>query len=109
MTEMLNKEFSRKTFVKGGGALIVGLGRAGAGARRRPATRRSPTVGRTTTSPTQHAGRLVDRDHADNTVIVTHGQPEWGHGTPTGIVMLVAEELDIGHGPDGLPARRRRG
>ena len=24
MTEMLNKEFSRKTFVKGGGALIVG-------------------------------------------------------------------------------------
>ena len=24
MTEMLNKEFSRKTFVKGGGALIIG-------------------------------------------------------------------------------------
>ena len=34
MTEMLNKEFSRKSFVKGGGALVVGFS-----ARRR---RRSP-------------------------------------------------------------------
>ena len=25
MTEMLNKEFSRKSFLKGGGALFVGL------------------------------------------------------------------------------------
>ena len=31
MTEMLKKEFSRKTFVKGGGALIVGFSLAGAG------------------------------------------------------------------------------
>ena len=31
MTEMLNKEFSRKTFVKGGGALIVGFSVLGAG------------------------------------------------------------------------------
>ena len=30
MTEMLNKEFSRKAFVKGGGALVVGLSLAGA-------------------------------------------------------------------------------
>ena len=50
MTEMLNKEFSRKTFVKGGGALIVGVIAAGARARRgrrrrprrpRPATTRT--------------------------------------------------------------------
>src|SRR3954465_151160 len=31
MTEILNKEFSRKSFVKGGGAMIVGLSVAGAG------------------------------------------------------------------------------
>ena len=31
MTEMLSKEFSRKSFVKGGGAMIVGLGVGGAG------------------------------------------------------------------------------
>ena len=30
MTEMLKKEFSRKTFVKGGGAMIVALTSAGA-------------------------------------------------------------------------------
>ena len=30
MTEMLNKEFSRKSFVKGGGALVVGFSMAGA-------------------------------------------------------------------------------
>ena len=31
MTEMLNKEFSRKSFVKGGGAMIVGFSVVGAG------------------------------------------------------------------------------
>ena len=31
MTEMLNKEFSRKSFVKGGGAMIVGFSAVGAG------------------------------------------------------------------------------
>ena len=31
MTEMLKREFSRKTFVKGGGAMIVGLSAVGAG------------------------------------------------------------------------------
>ena len=28
MTEMLKKEFSRRSFVKGGGALVVGFGLA---------------------------------------------------------------------------------
>ena len=40
MTEMLNKEFSRKSFVKGGGALIVGFSALGAAASR--ARRRRP-------------------------------------------------------------------
>ena len=31
MTEMLKKEFSRKSFVKGGGAMIVGFSVVGAG------------------------------------------------------------------------------
>ena len=38
MTEMLNKEFSRKSFVKGGGAMVVGFSLAGAGS---PARRRA--------------------------------------------------------------------
>ena len=41
MTEMLNKEFSRKSFVKGGGALIVGFSMLGAGARRARRRRRA--------------------------------------------------------------------
>ena len=31
---------------------------------------------------------------ADNTAIVSHGEPEFA-GTPTGILMLMAEELDM--------------
>ena len=31
MTEMLSKEFSRQSFLKGGGALVVGFSVAGAG------------------------------------------------------------------------------
>ena len=44
MTEMLKKEFSRKTFVKGGGALIVGFSLAGAGAGRQGKRRRGRPV-----------------------------------------------------------------
>ena len=113
MTGLLHeKEFSRKAFIKGGGALVVGFG-----ARRRT-RRRRPAEGapandpvrqhRTRTTSCQTAvGRLVARDHTDNTVIVTHGETELGHGTPTGILMLVAEELNIRHGSDdGMRTRR---
>ena len=32
---------------------------------------------------------------SDNTVIVTHGETELGHGTPTGVLMVVAEEMNL--------------
>ena len=107
MTEMLNKEFSRKSFVKGGGALVVGFSLAGAAAagqgrggraRRRPATTRTST---------QVDSWLTL--NADNTVTVKHGQPERGHGTTTGFLMLVAEELDVGMDQMHLRRRRTRG
>ena len=41
MTEMLNKEFSRKSFVKGGGAMIVGFSRG----RRRRSARKAAKAG----------------------------------------------------------------
>jgi CO/xanthine dehydrogenase Mo-binding subunit len=34
--------------------------------------------------------------NADNTVTVTHGETEVGHGTPSGIMMIVAEEMNMG-------------
>ena len=96
---MPEKEFSRKSFVKGGGALIVGFSarRGAAPARRgaRPATRRSRCAARTTSCPTCSAVDSWIAITADNTVIVTHGETELGHGTPTGILMLVAEELNM--------------
>ena len=94
---MHEKEFSRKTFVKGGGALIVGFSalaarRQGSGGDRQHAVRQR--------GPADYLPDQTQIDswltiNADNTVIVTHGETELGHGTPTGILMIVAEELDM--------------
>ena len=61
MTGFLHeKEFSRKTFLKGGGALIVGFS---CSARRSPARRRRSRSARTrATAVDQYPDRLVDRD-----------------------------------------------
>ncbi|HUZ85049.1 MAG TPA: molybdopterin cofactor-binding domain-containing protein, partial [Gaiellales bacterium] len=96
---MHEKELSRKSFVKGGGALIVGfsaLGALGAG-KAEAATGNTPFSQR---GPQDFLPDLTQVDSwlavtADNKVIVTHGETEMGHGTPTGILMLVAEELNM--------------
>ena len=96
MTEMLKKEFSRKSFLKGGGAMVVGFSALGWGRPRlRPATRRSTSGARSDFLPNLNTIDAWIAIRADNTVIVTHGEPEFA-GTPTGILMLVAEELDVG-------------
>ena len=94
MTEMLKKEFSRKSFVKGGGAMIVGFGALTGTAQ--AATGNTPFAQR---GPGDFLPNLSTVDawlaiRADNTVVVSHGEPEFA-GTPTGILMLVAEELDV--------------
>jgi CO/xanthine dehydrogenase Mo-binding subunit len=94
---MHEKEFSRKTFLKGGGALIVGVSALGAVAgKAQGATGNTPFAAR---GPGDYLPDLNQVDSwlaitADNKVIVTHGEPEFA-GTPTGILMLAAEELDI--------------
>ncbi len=99
MTGLLHeKEFSRKSFVKAGGALVIGfsaLGALGAG-KAKGATGNTPFNQR---GPQDFLPNLQSVDswiaiRADNSVIVTHGETELGHGTPTGILMLVAEELN---------------
>jgi nicotinate dehydrogenase subunit B len=94
MTEMLKKEFSRKSFVKGGGAMIVGFsaltGTAQAATGNTPFSQRGPGDFLPDLS-TIDAWIAI---RSDNTVIVTHGEPEFA-GTPTGILMLVAEEMDV--------------
>ena len=96
MTEMLNKEFSRKTFVKGGGALVVGFSALGAA---------GGTVARAAEDPYASNGPFDQTSidswliiHADNTASVKLGKVEMGQGTPTALLMIAAEELDMGFG-----------
>jgi CO/xanthine dehydrogenase Mo-binding subunit len=96
VSETLKKELSRKTFVAGGGALIVGF--SAFGGKAQAANGLTPFGQRT---PADYAPDLTQVDSwitltADNKVIVTHGETELGHGTPTGILMIVAEEMDMG-------------
>jgi nicotinate dehydrogenase subunit B len=97
MTGLLHEqEFSRKAFLKGGGALVVGFSAfASTAGKAAAATGNTPFAART---PADYLPNLQTIDAwiavtADNKVIVTHGEPEFA-GTPTGILMLVAEELN---------------
>ena len=96
---MHEKEFSRKSLVKGGGALIVGFSMFGAATAGKASAANADTpFGKRT--PADYLPDQTQIDswitlHADNTVTVTHGESELGHGTPTGILMLVAEELNM--------------
>jgi CO/xanthine dehydrogenase Mo-binding subunit len=93
---MHEKHLSRKTLLKGGGALIVGFSAFGV-------QNASAANGNTPYSKRGPADFLPDQTQVDswitlnpdNTVTVTHGETEQGHGTPTGILMIVAEEMDM--------------
>jgi len=95
---MHEKEFSRKAFVKGGGALIVGITAVSAFA-----GKASAANGLTPFATRGPGDYLPDINAVDtwititpqNTCIITHGETELGHGTPTGITMLTAEELNM--------------
>src|SRR5262249_27576819 len=88
---MHEKEFSRKSFIKGGGALIVGFSIAG-----------SAVAGKAAAAPTP-AGYLPDLNKvdswitigADNTVTLHTSQSEFGNGINTGFLQVLAEELDM--------------
>jgi CO/xanthine dehydrogenase Mo-binding subunit len=92
MTELLSKEFSRRSFLKGGGALIVGFGVAAAAGGKAHA-QESPYA---SNGPPDHY--QVDSwiaIHADNTASVKSGAILQGTGSETGILMIAAEELDM--------------
>jgi nicotinate dehydrogenase subunit B len=94
---MHEKELSRKSFLKGGGALVVGFSAlAGTAGNAQAASGNTPFTART---PADFLPNLQSVDSwlaitPENKVIVTHGETEFA-GTPTGILMLVAEELNI--------------
>jgi len=101
MTGFLHeKEFSRKNFIKGSSAVVAGLSAAGIAGKASAATGNTPFGNRTPNDFIDLGDpRLTQVDtwvaiSPDNKVIVTHGQVEFA-GTPTGILMLAGEELNI--------------
>jgi CO/xanthine dehydrogenase Mo-binding subunit len=92
MTGFLHeKEFSRKSFLQSGGALIVGFSLAGIAGKAQAAT--SPFA---SNGPYDHF--QVDSwitINADNTASVMSGNMEIGQGTSTGMLQVAGEELDM--------------
>jgi nicotinate dehydrogenase subunit B len=96
MTGFLHEqEFSRKTFVKAGGALIVGFSTLGAalGAKAAEAAGGDPFDSYGPYDPQQIDSWLVI--HSDNSADVKLGKVELGQGAMTGLLMIAAEELDL--------------
>jgi len=84
--------------VKGGGALVVGFSTLGALAGKASAATRAandPVPAPADYLPNQAAVDSWIRLNSDNTVTVTTGQGEYGTGTPTGVLMIAAEELNM--------------
>src|SRR5262249_17800426 len=88
------KEFSRKSFLKGGGALIVGFSLAGAGIGAKAAQAADSPFA----SNAPYDRNSIDSwitIHADNTASLLTGRTELGQGSATGLLMIPAEELDM--------------
>jgi CO/xanthine dehydrogenase Mo-binding subunit len=93
MIEMLNKEFSRKSFVKGGGALIVGFSAFGAALAAKAQAAESPYASNGPYDQFQVDSWIVI--HADNTASIKTGGVRQGTGSDTGLLMIAGEELDM--------------
>src|SRR5437762_1795873 len=96
MTGLLHeKEFSRKSFLKGGGAMLVGfsvLG-AGVGAKAAKAAGDDPFASNGPYDQTAVDSWLIV--HSDNTASLKIGKVEMGQGTPTALLIIAAEELNM--------------
>ena len=89
---MLGQELSRKSFVKGGGALIVGLSVGGLASIGGRASAAGPA--RVAPFPTNQVDSWLVI-HADNTVTLYQGETELGQGVQTAGAIIVAEELGM--------------
>jgi CO/xanthine dehydrogenase Mo-binding subunit len=81
-------ELSRRAFVKGGGALVVGFGLAAHAVAAEGATGASG-------EPDLASADSFLAVHADGTVSLLTGRVELGQGTTTGLLLIAAEELDV--------------
>jgi nicotinate dehydrogenase subunit B len=94
MTGLLHeKELSRKSFVKAGGALVVGFSLAGVASKAQAASGSLSPYGSNPIDPTQIDSWIVISP--DNTASIKAGLISQGTGSETGILMIAAEELDL--------------
>jgi len=96
MTGFLHEqEFSRRTFVKAGGALIVGFSTLGAALGAKASAAGSNG---TFDSFGPYDSNQIDSwiaVHGDNTASIKLGMIELGQGSTTGLLMIAAEELNM--------------
>jgi CO/xanthine dehydrogenase Mo-binding subunit len=96
MTDLLTeKSFTRRTFVKGSGALVVGFSLAGAATSGKASAAGGPQRGLVAGPPNQQEIDSWLQVNPDNTVTIFHGRVELGQGSTTGLLQIAAEELDV--------------
>ena len=94
MTGFLHeKEFSRKTFLKGGGALIVGFSVMGSALAGKAGAAGADPYGSNGLDQFQVDSWI--EIHADNTATIKTGGIRQGTGSDTGLLMIAGEELDM--------------
>jgi CO/xanthine dehydrogenase Mo-binding subunit len=93
VSELLEKELSRRSFVKGGGALIVAFGVAGAATAGRAQAADSPFA--SNGPPDLQAVDSFIAIHGNNTASIKTGRVEMGQGSNMGLMIIAAEELDM--------------
>src|SRR3954452_23168080 len=94
MTGFLHeREFSRKSFIKGGGALIVGVSLAGTAGKAQAATGLDPYASLGPGDPNAVDSFLMI--HGDGTVSLNSGRVNLGQQSTTGLMLIAAEELDV--------------
>jgi CO/xanthine dehydrogenase Mo-binding subunit len=94
MTDLLtDNRFTRRSFVKGTGALVVGFSLAGGSLAGKASA--APTRGEVAGPPDPTRIDSWISVNADNTVTLLQGRVELGQGSPTGLLQIAAEELDV--------------
>ncbi|HEX4518900.1 MAG TPA: molybdopterin cofactor-binding domain-containing protein, partial [Gaiellaceae bacterium] len=90
---LTEKAFSRRSFVKGGGMMIVGFSLAGAVSAGKAESAINPWASPGPGNPNSVDSFLTI--HADNTASLRSGRIELGQGATAGLMILAAEELNM--------------
>jgi len=97
MTAKIDKTISRRTFVRGGGSLVVGFSLAGVVSGEAVARGSRASAAAATSWPALPLDQVDSflEIRSDNTVLATFGKGTAAQGTSTGILQMYADELDV--------------